>query len=96
MLKSPAKKLQVVVDVSCDATNPHNPLPIYEDGESTFDVPAIPVLVDDKPVGVEVVAIDHLPTLLPREASESFCEQLMPSLLELQHVSDDGKYTRVW
>ena len=26
---------------------------------------------------------DHLPSLLPREASEAFCEALLPSLLQL-------------
>jgi len=28
-----------------------------------------------------VISIDHLPTLLPREASEQFSEDLLPSLL---------------
>lgn len=31
---------------------------------------------------MEVVSIDHLPTLLPREASEQFSTDLLPSLLE--------------
>jgi len=30
-----------------------------------------------------VISIDHLPTLLPREASEQFSADLLPSLLEL-------------
>ena len=30
-----------------------------------------------------VISIDHLPTLLPREASEQFSTDLLPSLLEL-------------
>jgi saccharopine dehydrogenase (NAD+, L-lysine-forming) len=30
-----------------------------------------------------VISIDHLPTLLPREASEQFSSDLLPSLLEL-------------
>jgi saccharopine dehydrogenase (NAD+, L-lysine-forming) len=30
-----------------------------------------------------VVSIDHLPTLLPREASEAFSTDLLPSLLTL-------------
>ena len=29
-----------------------------------------------------VISIDHLPTLLPREASEQFSGDLLPSLLE--------------
>jgi saccharopine dehydrogenase (NAD+, L-lysine-forming) len=39
-----------------------------------------------------VISIDHLPTLLPREASEQFSHDLLPSLLELpqRHTA------RVW
>lgn len=33
-----------------------------------------------------VVSIDHLPTLLPREASEAFSSDLLPSLLQLPYV----------
>lgn len=33
-----------------------------------------------------VVSIDHLPTLLPREASEAFSTDLLPSLLQLPYV----------
>jgi saccharopine dehydrogenase (NAD+, L-lysine-forming) len=33
-----------------------------------------------------VISIDHLPTLLPREASEGFSADLMPSLLQLPYV----------
>jgi len=29
-----------------------------------------------------VISIDHLPTLLPREASEQFSADLLPALLE--------------
>jgi saccharopine dehydrogenase (NAD+, L-lysine forming) len=39
-----------------------------------------------------IVAIDHLPTLLPREASEQFSTNLLPSLLELPNRSS----ARVW
>ena len=34
-----------------------------------------------------VISIDHLPTLLPREASEAFSSALLPSLLQLQNRS---------
>lgn len=32
---------------------------------------------------ISVVSIDHLPTLLPREASEAFSNDLLPTLLTL-------------
>jgi len=34
--------LSVVVDVSCDTTNPFNPIPIYT-VNTTFDKPTVPV-----------------------------------------------------
>jgi len=36
------RKLSVVVDVSCDTTNPFNPLPIYSIN-TTFSKPTVPV-----------------------------------------------------
>jgi saccharopine dehydrogenase (NAD+, L-lysine-forming) len=41
---------------------------------------------------LSVVSIDHLPTLLPREASEQFSADLLPSLLELKTRTT----ARVW
>jgi hypothetical protein len=31
---------------------------------------------------LSITAIDHLPSLLPRESSEDFCEQLLPHLMD--------------
>lgn len=41
---------------------------------------------------MSVVSIDHLPTLLPREASEQFSSDLLPSLLEFPKRNE----ARVW
>lgn len=38
------RRLSVVVDVSCDTTNPHNPIPIYNIN-TTFSNPTVPVEV---------------------------------------------------
>lgn len=38
------------------------------------------------------MSIDHLPTLLPREASEQFSTDLLPSLLEFPRRNE----ARVW
>ena len=89
-LSSPERKLSVVCDVSCDTTNPHNPIPIYREN-STFDRPTLPVKVESDPP-LTVISIDHLPSLLPREASEAFSQALLPSLLELK----DRKGASVW
>ncbi|KGB79974.1 saccharopine dehydrogenase (NAD+, L-lysine forming) [Cryptococcus deuterogattii 99/473] len=85
------RRLSVVVDVSCDTTNPHNPIPIYSIN-TTFPSPTVEV--DTKGVGKRctVISIDHLPTLLPREASEQFSTDLLPSLLQLP----ERKTAEVW
>ncbi|KAF8476895.1 hypothetical protein BDZ91DRAFT_708299 [Kalaharituber pfeilii] len=84
------RQLSVVVDVSCDTTNPNNPIPIYNEN-TTFTKPTLPVEISGPPP-LSVVAIDHLPTLLPREASEAFSKDLLPSLLQLK----DRATARVW
>jgi len=73
-------RLTIISDVSCDPDNPNNPIAVY-DASTSLDVPfrraagsgAWPVYVQ---------AIDHLPTLLPREASQEFAAALLPHLLE--------------
>ncbi|GAA5869864.1 hypothetical protein JCM1840_007657 [Sporobolomyces johnsonii] len=82
------RKLRVVVDVSCDTTNPNNPIPIYSIN-TTFDKPTVDV--DGLKAGppLTVVSIDHLPTLLPRESSEAFSNDLLPSLLTLPEAVAD-------
>lgn len=89
-LASPNRRLRVVCDVSCDTTNPHNPVPIYTEN-STFSSPTIPVEVPNDPP-LTVISIDHLPSLLPRESSEAFSLALMPSLLQLK----DRQTSTVW
>ncbi|CAK1368069.1 Saccharopine dehydrogenase [NAD(+), L-lysine-forming] [Cercospora beticola] len=92
-LASPSRKLSVVCDVSCDTTNPNNPIPIY-DINTTFDRPTVPVKLsaEANDLPLSVISIDHLPSLLPREASEAFSSALLPSLLQL----NDWKNARVW
>lgn len=89
-LSSEKRNLSVVCDVSCDTTNPHNPVPIYTKN-STFSDPTLPVEGYTNPA-LTVISIDHLPSLLPREASEAFSQALLPSLLQLK----DRKDSRVW
>ncbi|TFK30628.1 saccharopine dehydrogenase [Coprinopsis marcescibilis] len=85
------RKLSVVVDVSCDTTNPFNPIPIYNIN-TTFDKPTVAVDVGQENPPLSVISIDHLPTLLPREASEQFSADLLPSLLSFPQRSS----ARVW
>jgi saccharopine dehydrogenase (NAD+, L-lysine-forming) len=85
------RRLSVVVDVSCDITNPYNPIPIYN-VTTTFDKPTVPVEVGSENRPLSVIAIDHLPTLLPRESSEQFSSDLLPSLMEYPKRQE----ARVW
>ncbi|PSN70580.1 saccharopine dehydrogenase [Corynespora cassiicola Philippines] len=90
-LKSPERKLSVVCDVSCDTTNPHNPIPIYNIN-TTFDKPTVEVPAEGNGPRLSVISIDHLPSALPRESSEAFSDALLPSLLALK----DRQTTPVW
>lgn len=93
LLSKTGRKLSVVIDVSCDTTNPHNPIPIYNIN-TTFDDPTVPVTVkdDQNSTPLSVISIDHLPSMLPREASEAFSDGLKESLLSL----NERKTSRVW
>lgn len=63
-------------------TNMTDPIPIY-DVNTTFSDPTVSVPVSGEPP-LSVISIDHLPSLLPREASEAFSNALLPSLLQLK------------
>lgn len=84
------RKLTVICDVSCDTTNPNNPLPVYSIN-TTFDKPTVPVETTN-PLPLDVISIDHLPTLLPRESSDMFSHDLLPTMRELANRSQ----SRVW
>ncbi|KAI1160435.1 hypothetical protein F5B18DRAFT_654701 [Nemania serpens] len=86
-LKQPGRKLTVVCDVSADTTNPNNPIPIYTIA-TTFKEPTVPVEgLEGEPLSV--ISIDHLPSLLPRESSEAFSNDLLPYLLKLNDWQND-------
>ena len=82
------RRLGVIVDVSCDPYGDFNPLPLY-DRATTMDEPVIRLSSDAPPI--DLIAIDHLPSLLPRESSEEFSASLLPHLLALGRGG-----SRVW
>lgn len=86
-LSAPGRQLSVISDVSCDPGE-YNPLPIYTEPTS-FAQPVFQVMNGEMPL--YLIAIDHLPSLLPVEASEDFGQQLLPHLLTLK-----GEMTAVW
>lgn len=77
-LLSKNQRLKIISDVSCDPNNPNNPIAVY-DAITDLDTPFRRAAGSDK-FPVYVQAIDHLPTLLPREASDEFASDLLPHL----------------
>lgn len=92
------RKLKVMVDVSCDPNNPANPVPVYEECTS-FDRPVIrawELHTKDGPVGAfDVVAIDHLPSLVPSESSAEFSSGLVEMLCDWEKDSE-GVWKRAY
>ncbi|MCP5368572.1 MAG: saccharopine dehydrogenase [Hyphomicrobiales bacterium] len=78
--------LAVVADVSCDPTSPGNPLPFYT-APTSWDAPALAIPGAGRVF--DLIAIDNLPSLLPRESSDDFAAQLLPHLLNLRLGDDD-------
>ncbi len=83
------RRLSIICDVSCDPSGEMNPLPIYKEC-TTFADPLQRVVEGENPL--DLIAIDHLPSLLPRESSEDFSNQLLPHLLKLK-ASGEGVWT---
>ncbi|TXS95540.1 saccharopine dehydrogenase [Parahaliea maris] len=82
LVSEASRRLSAISDVSCDPGSPYNPLPLYSECTS-FGSPAQRLLEDGLPL--DMVAIDNLPSLLPRESSADFSAQLLPALLQLPH-----------
>ncbi|UKZ80387.1 hypothetical protein TrVFT333_008146 [Trichoderma virens FT-333] len=92
-LAIPERRLRVICDVSCDPNSVNNPVPVYSTW-STFDKPTI---ATSKPVTdpeLRVIAIDHLPTMIPRESSDEYSGLLLPALLTLDRRDTEGVWTR--
>ncbi len=85
LIEKKSRRLSVIADVSCDVGNPGNALPIYET-TTDFRHPTHRLIEGDPPL--DVMAIDHLPSLLPAESSADFSSQLLPHLLALLQSAD--------
>ena len=74
------RALRVIADISCDPLSEFNPIPLYDQCTSAN----APVKrLQSTPTPVDLIAIDNLPSLLPRESSEDFSAQLLPVILSL-------------
>ena len=79
----------MIGDVACDPTSDFSPIKVY-DRTTTWDQPVLRV-ADHPPL--DVMAIDNLPSLLPRESSEDYAGQLLPVLAQLDRI-DEGPWGR--
>lgn len=79
---APGRDLTVIGDVACDPTSEFSPIKVY-DRTTTWDKPALRV-ADAPPL--DVMAIDNLPSMLPRESSQDYAGQLLPVLSGLDAI----------
>ncbi|MFI2436129.1 saccharopine dehydrogenase [Streptomyces sp. NPDC018693] len=79
-LDAPARRLRTVSDVTCDVGSPLNVLPVYDRTTEWTE----PVRRLHKEPPLDLIAIDNLPSLLPRESSTDFSAALLPQLLAFQ------------
>lgn len=93
VLDTDQRKLSVIVDVSCDVTNPNNPLPFCE-SVTSLQQPCKTLQLSNSTTPLDIVAIDNLPSLLPRESSIQFANSIMPYLLKLPEVDTHPVWVR--
>lgn len=65
----------VIVDLSCDYSKPNNPIQIYEKS-TTWNEPVLHYNSN-----VDIIAIENLPSLLPKESSDEFSNKFRKLLL---------------
>ncbi|MCU4651513.1 saccharopine dehydrogenase [Roseibacterium sp. SDUM158016] len=87
--KTAPRALTVIGDIACDPTSDFSPVKVY-DAVTDWARPVQRVHADPP---LDVMAIDNLPALLPRESSEDFAAQLLPVLLDLDRI-DAGAWAR--
>lgn len=87
------RRLRVVGDVTCDVTSEANLLPVNT-AITTWPEPVRRFGSEEHPL--DVIAIDNLPSLLPRESSESFSAELTPLLPDLADRSGPWAASLEW
>uniref|UniRef100_A0A6C0KP99 Alanine dehydrogenase/pyridine nucleotide transhydrogenase N-terminal domain-containing protein n=1 Tax=viral metagenome TaxID=1070528 RepID=A0A6C0KP99_9ZZZZ len=76
-----------IVDVSCDSSKPNNPIKLYTKS-TTWESPVYKY--NDL---VSIIAIDNMPSLLPKESSYSFSKSLTQELLnEDSHIWENALF----
>jgi len=70
----------LICDISCDYTKPNNPIKLYNK-PSTWEDPVIKYNNF-----IDIIAIDNLPSLVPKESSEYFSSKFVELLLNYNNV----------
>ncbi|SHI80745.1 saccharopine dehydrogenase [Wenxinia saemankumensis] len=83
------RALRAIGDIACDPDSDYNPVPLY-DAATGWEAPVLRVAADPP---LDLMAIDNLPSLLPRESSADFAGQLLPHLMALDE-DPGGVWTR--
>ncbi|MBO6884448.1 MAG: saccharopine dehydrogenase [Marivita sp.] len=78
------RQLRVIGDIACDPDSDFSPIKVY-DHVTTWDAPVTRVC---NAPPLDVMAIDNLPSLMPRESSEDFAAQLLPHLKTLGDINE--------
>ena len=78
-LRASHNRISMIADVSCDPHSSYNPLPIY-DRPTSWAQPVVTVAETSAGGIVELTAIDNLPSLMPKDASEDFSASFAPAL----------------
>ncbi|MFF7971401.1 saccharopine dehydrogenase [Streptomyces sp. NPDC007905] len=86
-LDDPARRLRTLCDVTCDVGSPLNVLPVYDRTTDWTD----PARRLRKEPPLDLIAIDNLPSLLPRESSTDFSAALLPQLLDFGTAGPWGR-----
>jgi saccharopine dehydrogenase (NAD+, L-lysine-forming) len=73
------KKNIIIVDISCDFTKQNNPIQLYNKN-TTFELP-----VYSYNEFVDIIAIDNLPSLLPKDSSDYFSEKFTELLIDYKN-----------
>jgi saccharopine dehydrogenase (NAD+, L-lysine-forming) len=82
------KKKIVIVDISCDYSNPYNPIAIYNK-PTTWEEP-----VYKYSENVDIIAIENLPSLLPFESSYDFSDNLVYLLRSYAEGDEQGYWKK--
>lgn len=77
------RALSVIGDIACDPTSDFSPIKVYNKA-TDWNAPVTRVATHPP---LDVMAIDNLPSLLPKESSEDYAAQLLPSLLTLKDLT---------